>query len=94
MNSGTSLSNYGIINGMVLPIILFPDIIVKTFSSLLIPEFARYHAKKDYERIKQISTILLSCILGASILLCIFIVIFSSALGEFIYKDARCKLLY
>ena len=41
-----SLSKYGIINGMALPVIMFPDILVKSFASLLIPEFARYNAKK------------------------------------------------
>ena len=89
INSGIALSNYGIINGMALPIIMFPDILVKTFSSLLIPEFARYHTKKDYKRIKQITTILLLSIFGSSILLCTFIFIFSDLLGKLIYNNIR-----
>ena len=59
INCSESLSKYGIINGMALPIIMFPDILVKSFASLLIPEFSRYNAKKDYKRIKQMTTILL-----------------------------------
>lgn len=87
INSSLALSNYGIINGMALPIIMFPDILVKTFSSLLIPEFSRYHAKKDLKRAKQITTILLVCIFLFSILLCTFLFVFSDFLGKIIYKS-------
>ena len=86
---GRALSNYGIINGMALPIIMFPDILVRTFASLLVPEFARYNTKKDYKRIKQMVKLLLTIILLASILLCIFLIIFSNTLGNLIYNNAE-----
>ena len=92
INCSESLSKYGIINGMALPIIMFPDILVKSFASLLIPEFARYHAKKDYKRTKQMTTLLLLGIFGASISLSIFLFIFSEKLGEIIYKDSSSGL--
>ncbi len=88
INCSESLSKYGIINGMALPIIMFPDILVKSFASLLIPEFARYNAKKDYKRTKQITTILLFLIGGAAIGLTIILFIFSNSLGSLIYKDS------
>lgn len=94
INSGMALSNYGIINGMALPIIMFPDIIVRTFSSLLVPEFARYHAKKDYKRTKQIASILLLCIFGASIFLSLSFFVFSDLLGKLIYSNTRYRVLY
>ena len=88
INSKESLSKYGIINGMALPIILFPDILVKSFASLLIPEFARYNAKKDYKRIKQMTTILLFLIGGSAAILSIILFIFSDFLAELIYKNS------
>ena len=87
INCSESLSKYGIINGMALPIIMFPDILVKSFASLLIPEFARYNAKKDYKRTKQMTSILLFLIGGAAIGLTIILFIFSDALANLIYKD-------
>ena len=87
INSKESLSKYGIINGMALPIIMFPDILVKSFASLLIPEFARYNAKKDYKRIKQMTAILLFLIGSASCLLSIILFVFSDFLASLIYKD-------
>lgn len=87
INCAESLSKYGIINGMALPIIMFPDILVKSFASLLIPEFSRYHAKKDYKRTKQMTTLLLFCIGGAATGLTIILFIFSDFLANLIYKD-------
>ncbi len=89
INCSESLSKYGIINGMALPVIMFPDILVKSFASLLIPEFSRYHAKKDYKRTKQMTTILLSVILGASVLLSVLLFIFADTLGNLLYKDSN-----
>ena len=83
-----SLSKYGIINGMALPVIMFPDILVKSFASLLIPEFARYNAKKDYKRIKQMAGLLLFLIGGCALLLTIILFIFSDILGIWLYKDS------
>ncbi len=87
INCSESLSKYGIINGMALPIIMFPDILVKSFSSLLVPEFARYYAKKDYKRIKQMTSLLLLLILSAALILSIFLFIFSNTLSKLMYKD-------
>ncbi len=87
INCAESLAKYGIINGMALPIIMFPDILVKSFASLLIPEFSRYNAKKDYKRIKQVTNILLLSILTISFLLTFVLFIFSNQLGKIIYKD-------
>lgn len=87
INCSESLSKYGIINGMALPIIMFPDILVKSFASLLIPEFARYHAKQDYKRTRQMTTILLFLIGGAATGLTIILFIFSDFLANLIYKD-------
>lgn len=87
INCSESLSKYGIINGMALPIIMFPDILVKSFSNLLVPEFSRYHAKKDFKRIKQMTSLLLLVILSAALVLTVILFVFSDALSKLIYKD-------
>lgn len=89
--SGNSFSNalskYGIINGMALPIIMFPDIFIKSFSNLLIPEFSRYWAKKDFKRIKEVTTLLLTVSSLFSILISIMLFIFSKNLGLKLYNN-------
>lgn len=49
-----ALSQYGLINGMTMPIIMFPCIIITSCANLLIPEFARYNIKKDFARMNQV----------------------------------------
>ena len=87
INSSQSLSKNGIINGMALPIIMFPDILVKSFASLLIPEFARYHAKQDYKKARKMTTNLLFLIGGAASALTVLLFVFSDTLALTLYKD-------
>lgn len=89
MNSSNSLISYGIVNGMAMPIIMFPVILVVSFSSLLVPEFSRYYAQKKYKKIKSVSSILLICTLIFSIFICIFIFVFSDKLSNMIYHKAE-----
>jgi stage V sporulation protein B len=49
-----SLSQYGIISGMVMPIILFASVFIRSFSGLLIPEFSNYKATQNYKRMSNV----------------------------------------
>lgn len=51
LSASTALSNYGVINGMVLPVLLFPNVLLTSFSSLLIPEISTYLAQKNNKAI-------------------------------------------
>lgn len=82
-----AISKYGIITGMVMPIINFPSVFVESFSSLLIPEFSRYYAKKDYKRAKQITKFILLLALLFCIFLNILFFAFSKNLSYLIYKN-------
>ena len=48
-----ALSKYGMINGMVFPILLFPSTLLGSFSGLLIPEFSSFNIKGENEIIKN-----------------------------------------
>lgn len=50
----TSLSQYGLINGMAMPVLLFPSVIINSFSGLLLPEFSDYNDKNSYNSINVI----------------------------------------
>ena len=71
LNQGEALSKYGIVHGMVLPVILFPSVFVNSFASLLIPEFSSINATNNPNRIKyltnkifKLSFLMSACILG------------------------------
>ena len=49
-----AVSMYGLINGMTMPILMFPEVILNSFSGLLVPEFTYYYTKRDYNKISFI----------------------------------------
>lgn len=51
MSCKKSLAEYGTISSMVMPILLFPEVIINSFSSLLVPEFSAYYAKNQNRQI-------------------------------------------
>lgn len=55
MSISQSLSKYGIIQGMALPAISYPYILISSFSSLIIPEMSEAHAKGSRSYIKRVS---------------------------------------
>lgn len=81
-----ALSNYGIVNGMAMPIIMFPSVFINCFANLLVPEFARYYVKKDSKRIKQVSTFILIFTILFSIFICIIVYFLASPICQLLYK--------
>ena len=88
MNSSNSLISYGIVNGMAMPIIMFPSVFINCFANLLVPEFSRYYVKKDSKRIKQMSTFILVATLAFSIFICIVIFLFAEPICLALYKKS------
>ncbi len=82
-----ALSQYGIITGMVLPIILFPNVIITSFSNLIIPEFSYYYADRNYTRINQICTRLFKICLIFSIGIFGILLTFSDKLSMIMYGN-------
>lgn len=54
MACNTAISTYGLINGMTMPILMFPEVIINSFSGLLVPEFTYYYTKNNFSRISEI----------------------------------------
>ncbi len=80
-----ALSNYGIVGGMAMPIIMFPSVFINCFASLLVPEFSRYYIKNDKYKIKKMSLFILTVTLLFSVVINIII---------FIFADKICIILY
>ena len=87
----TSLASYGVIHGMVFPLILFPSAVCMTFAGLIVPELselaARYQTIKAHRHIcyivkRALSFALLFGIGTAGIFIC-----FAEPLGILIYQS-------
>lgn len=83
----SSLSKYGIINGMVMPIINFPTVLINSYSMLLIPEFSTYVAQKNYKSINYISNKIFKFTCAFSVCICSIFIIFANELGLAIYNN-------
>lgn len=82
-----ALSSYGMVSGMVLPMILFPHVFIETFSSLLIPEFSNYFATKNKDKIRIVSKRILKTTLIFSIGVAGVFYCFSLDLCKSIYNN-------
>ena len=87
LDCAKALSIYGEINGMAMPIILFPNVIFASVSSLFVPEFATYKAQNRRKSIKKAVVITLLISIIFSCLISIFLFSFSKKLSIFIYHD-------
>ena len=76
-----ALSQYGVISGMVMPVLLFPCVFIDPVSNLLIPEFSRYYAKQDFTRARQITKFLLLLVTVFSMFFALLFFLFADTLG-------------
>lgn len=82
-----ALSQYGMINGMVLPVITFPTVFTDSYSMLLIPEFSTYVAQKNYKAINYIANKIFKITCAFTMCICSIFFIFSNDFGLAIYNN-------
>lgn len=92
MSCNDAISTYGLINGMALPILMFPEVIINSFSGLLVPEFTYYYTKKDYDKISFIISKIFRITLIFSIAIIGLFLFYSSKISFFIYNNYECAI--
>lgn len=55
LSHADAVSKYGLISGMVMPILLFPEVIINSFSGLVVPEYAYFDTKKATGKIAYVT---------------------------------------
>ena len=84
-----ALASYGILHGMVTPVILFPSAVLSSFAALLIPEIAEFRARGDLDGIRRIAGRVFQISLLFSIGVAGIFVAFSNELGMTIYQSSE-----
>ena len=84
-----ALSSYGLICGVVLPLVLFPSAFISSFSGLLIPEVSECRVQGDFIRLRRICYRILTIALFFSIGVAGIMAFLSSDIGLTIYKSAE-----
>lgn len=86
LSSTESLSLYGTINGMVFPVILFPNILITGFAGLLVPEFAYSKTKGEKKHITYMIKKVVYYTVIFSIIIAIFLVLFAPQINDVFYS--------
>lgn len=81
-----SMSLYGVLKGMVLPIIFFPSAFLTAFSTTLIPEISRANALGQKGRVKGTTQRVLQLTFILSILVVSIFLTYGNELGFVLYK--------
>lgn len=83
-----SLSAYGTLHGMALPMILYPMVTLSSFAGLLVPEFAERSAANDGDGMRRIASRAFGVTLVYATLASSVLYIFSEELGYVIYNSS------
>lgn len=84
-----SLSSYGTLHGMVMPVIMFPYAVIGPFSSLLVPELSESRARGQHARIRHIANSVFRTTLIFGVGIAGLLMTFSNELGMMLYNSAE-----
>ena len=84
-----ALSGYGVIQGMVLPVIFFPSCVMAAIAELIVPELTQAQVTGDREGIQRTVNSLFYKSVVFSGAVAVLLLVFSDALGRTIYDSAE-----
>lgn len=87
-----ALASYGVLHGMVLPVVLFPSAFISSFSGLLVPEVAESVARGDHERVARLAGKIITPALIFSFGVAGVMSCFGYELGEAIYGSREAGM--
>lgn len=83
-----AMADYGTIQGMVFPVLLFPSTVLYAVADLLVPELARCRAQMNRQRIKHLAETCLHMGVLFSALVAGTLYVLAEPLGYLLYKSA------
>ena len=89
MSSARALSEYGVIGGMVMPVLMIPNSFISSIALVLVPEMAECYYKKEHEKLSElVKKSLNASLLIAGALIPLFIVC-GEGVGIFLFGNAE-----
>lgn len=88
-SSNGALAGYGVIQGMVLPVIFFPSCIMSALAELIVPELTEAQVQNDGQGIKKAVKELLRLSFLFSAAVAAFMFLFAHQLGVVVYKSSE-----
>lgn len=85
-----SMATYGVIHGMALPIVLYPNAVLTSLAQLLIPEIAKLKKENKIAKIEFAAEKTLKLTFIFALCVCGTMYLFSDELSVLIYKNTDC----
>ena len=82
-----ALASYGVLHGMVVPMLLYPMSVLTSFAGLLVPEFAESFARGERERMRRVAGEALEATLAYSTAATVILFVFAEELGYILYDS-------
>ncbi len=89
LNSDLALASYGVINGMVLPVITFPSALLTALSGLLIPELAECRGLGQTNRIRYMTERVINITITFSAIAAVLIFLLADEIGNWLYPNTN-----
>lgn len=89
--AGQALAAYGIVQGMVLPLLSFPSVLLGTVSGLLVPEIAEGRALGRQKQLQSVMQRVLRLTLLFSMFAAGMLLIYGGALGRLLYHSREAE---
>lgn len=87
-----SLSDYGMITGMVMPVITFPSVLLYSIASLIIPEISQANANNNKLTVQSMCKRTYGLTLSFVIPITAIFLLLGPTLGEIIYNSYECGI--
>lgn len=84
-DSSAALSEYGIISGMAMPVIVFPSVFILPFASLIIPEMSQASVLRHTNGIRHMAQRMFSATLKYSLPIMFVFIFFADDIGRAVY---------
>lgn len=84
-----ALGNYGMIKGMVLPVLITPSVLMYSFSGLLVPELAEAQKLGDKRKSEKITSYVFYLSFIYSVAVCGLIFFYADSLSMYLFKSSE-----
>ena len=89
VSSARAMSEYGVVYGMVMPVLMLPSTLIGSIALVLVPELAESYYKKDKEKVAGLVTKSLNVTLMVAMLLVPLFFVLGQSVGVLLFSDAE-----
>lgn len=88
LSPARAMSEYGVVYGMVMPVLMLPSTLIGSIALVLVPELAECYYKKEKEKLSALVTKAMNITLMTAFILIPLFLVCGESVGIFLFSDA------